>query len=350
LAMSKRFTAGDPQLHAMEELGRDATALDEDQGMELHYALGKACADLDRREEALSHLREANTIKRRKITYDEAAVLAQLGRVKQVMTRELMERKAGYGVASDLPVFIVGMPRSGSTLIEQILASHPAVFGGGELPNFGQTVADLCEPAITVAQFTELVPDLPGERLGEIGARYLDSVRALAPDARRITDKLLGNYRMAGLIHLALPGARIIHARRDPLDTCLSCFERLFFGSHQAFTYDLAELGRYYRAYEALMAHWREVLPEGVMLDVHYEELVDDFEPQARRIVAHCGLDWDASCLAFHKTERAVQTASAVQVREPLYRSSIGRWQGVAHLLKPLLDELGADRDCRRSA
>jgi tetratricopeptide (TPR) repeat protein len=344
LAMSKRFTAGDAQLQAMEKLARDAAAaLDGDQRMELHYALGKAYADLGRREEALSQLRDANAIRRRKIKYDEAAVLAQLDRVKEVMTRELLERKAGYGAASDLPVFIVGMPRSGSTLIEQILASHPAVFGGGELPNFGQTMADLCHPAIAPAQFTELVPDLPGERLGEIGARYLDSVRALAPDARRITDKLLGNYRMAGLIHLALPGARIIHARRDPLDTCLSCFEQYFFGSHQAFSYDLAELGRYYRAYDTLMAHWRDVLPEGVMLEVQYEELVTDFEPQARRIVAHCGLDWDARCLAFHKTERAVHTVSAVQVRQPLYRSSVGRWQPVRHLLRPLLDELGAD-------
>ena len=344
LAMSKRFAAGDPQLQVLEELERNAAALGDSQLMELHYACGKAYADLGRPEIALSHLVEASAIKRSKIKYDEAAWLGQLEHVKAVMTRELIERKSGYGFASDVSVFIVGMPRSGSTLIEQILASHPDVFGAGELPNFGQQLASLCSSAGAAGPYTEIIPDMAGERLGELGARYIESVRALAPQARRITDKLLANFRFAGLIHLALPGAKIIHARRDPLDTCLSCFEREFARDHQPFSYDLAELGRYYRAYDGVMAHWRRVLPEHAMLEVQYEELIADFEPQARRILAYCGLDWDPRCLAFHRTERPVRTSSAVQVREPLYRSSIGRWHSIKHLLQPLLDGLGADQ------
>jgi tetratricopeptide (TPR) repeat protein len=339
LAMARRFVPGDSRLQAMEELGRNPS-LRESQRMTLQFALGKAYADLGRREDALHHLIEANAIKRGKIKYDEKAALAQLDRIKEVFTRDLMRRKAGHGAPSDVPVFILGMPRSGSTLIEQILASHPDVFGAGELGTLGEMVVLFCRSTTPPTRFTEIVVDMPPERLGELGARYVDSVRALAPKATRITDKSLLNYRMAGLIHLALPGARIIHSRRDPLDNCLSCFEREFARDNQPFTYDLAELGRYYRTYDALMAHWREVLPEGVMLDVQYEELVGDFESQARRIVAHCGLDWDERCRAFHKTERPVKTASVTQVREPLYRSSVGRWQGVAHLLKPLLDEL----------
>src|SRR5262249_41022057 len=143
----------------------------------------------------------------------------------------------------------------------------------------------------------------------------------------------------AGLIHLALPNARIVHARRDSMDTCLSCFSQLFTGRHP-YSYDLAELGRYYRAYEALMAHWRKVLPQDIMLEVRYEEVIADIDKQARRIVAHCGLEWDDACLGFHATERPVRTASAVQVRQPIYRTSVGRWRPYEHLLGPLIEAL----------
>jgi hypothetical protein len=150
-----------------------------------------------------------------------------------------------------------------------------------------------------------------------------------------------GNFLFVGLIRLILPNARIIHTTRDPVDTCLSCFSKLF-GGEQAFSYDLAELGRYYRAYQRLMAHWREVVPADVMIEVRYESVVDDVETQARRIVAHCGLEWDPACLEFHKTARPVHTASMVQVRQPIYRSSVGRWRPKDELLKPLLDALAA--------
>src|SRR6185437_5316895 len=240
--------------------------------------LGKAYADLHRQEQALRHLIEANAIKRGKIKYDEPDTLAQFDRIKEVMTGELLRRKSGAGVRSGLPLFILGMPRSGTTLIEQILASHPDVFGAGELDNFSRIVNGYCSVSGRQVPYTEIVPAMPGEQLGEVGARYLESVRALAPDAPRITDKMPANFRFAGLIQLALPEARIIHARRDPLATCLSCFERHFAKDHQPFSYDLAELGRYYHAYEGLMAHWRQVLPAGAMLDVQYEDVVQDLE------------------------------------------------------------------------
>jgi hypothetical protein len=163
-------------------------------------------------------------------------------------------------------------------------------------------------------------------------------VRSLAPEAARITDKMPSNFRFIGFIRMALPNARIIHTRRDPLDTCISCFSRLF--GKKSFTSDLGTLGRYYRSYETLMSHWRDVLPPEAMLEVQYEELVSDFENQARRLVAYCGLDWDERCLAFHKTKRPVRTASVTQVRQPIFASSVGRWRDYEPWLQPLLKEL----------
>jgi hypothetical protein len=184
------------------------------------------------------------------------------------------------------------------------------------------------------------------EDLRGLGAGYLDRLKTAVPTSadrwQRITDKMPANFRLAGPIHLALPNALIIHTCRDPVDTCLSCFSTLF-AADQPFAYDLGELGRYYNAYSSLMEHWRGVLPEGVMLDVQYEELVGNFEPQARRIVAHCGLEWDDACLAFDKAERPIRTASSVQVRRPIYRSSVGRWRPDADVVRPLLEALGPD-------
>src|ERR1019366_4853825 len=164
-----------------------------------------------------------------------------------------------------------------------------------------------------------------GRRLQWIGKTYVDRTRANASTARRIIDKTLENYRVMGLIHLALPNARIIHMHRDPIDTCISCFSKLF--TDVPYTYDLGELGRHYRAYETLMAHWRKILPAEALLEVQYEELVADLEGQARRIVSHCGLAWDPRCLDFHLTQRRVSTASWTQVRQPIYKSAVGRWK-----------------------
>ncbi len=215
--------------------------------------------------------------------------------------------------------------------------SHPAVHGAGEL----KTLTDIVRGQEgKPASYPEFMAALDTASLRAVGAGYVAAVRKLAPDGERVTDKMPSNYYYAGLIHLALPNAKIVHCVRDPVDTCLSCFSKLF-SDEQVHTYDPGELGRYYKRYERLMAHWRRVLPAGAMLDMRYEEVVADLETQARRLVAYCGLPWDDRCLAFHETKRPVRTASATQVRRPIYQSAVGRWRVYENELAPLLAALG---------
>jgi tetratricopeptide (TPR) repeat protein len=336
LANSKRFTPNDSHLRAMQELARDLDTLHVDEQIELHFALGRALAEVGELERSFQHLLQGNALKRRQVDYDEAKEMAQFARVQSVFTAELIREKTGLGNPSPRPIFIVGLPRSGTTLIEQILASHPGVFGAGELPAVGMLAAGIRADG---ASFPEAVPGLSSNEWSDLGDSYLRAIEPLAAGADRVTDKMLLNFMYLGLIHLALPNARIIHARRDLLDTALSCFSVLF-ADGLTFTYDLGEFGRYCRAYQGLMQHWRAVLPVGVMLEIQYETLVDNLEAQARKLVAHCGLDWDPRCLAFHETQRSVRTASATQVRRPIYKSSIGRWRPYEAFLKPLLREL----------
>jgi Sulfotransferase family len=326
----------------MVELAQGQDSLPEEGRRQLLFALAKAFADLGEHERAFGWLLEGNALKRRQIGYDEAKVLGQFARIRAVFDRDLMDRSRGRGDPSSVPIFILGMPRSGTTLVEQVLASHSEVYGAGELLDFEREVARLSEADGAPPTFPELAPSLSGEQLRQLGTRYVQRVRPAAPAAVHITDKMPMNFLFVGLIHLALPNARIIHTRRDPVDTCLSCFATLFTGEHRV-AYELGELGRYYRAYDRLMRHWRDMLPDGVILEVKYEDLVTGFEPQARRIVDHCGLEFEDTCLDFHKTRRPVRTASAAQVRQPIYQSSVGRWHSYKHLLRPLLDALAID-------
>jgi hypothetical protein len=231
------------------------------------------------------------------------------------------------------------MPRSGTSLVEQILASHPGVFGAGERKLLGQVWNAMSSTFAGRRAFPEAVAAMTEAQLGDLGARYVGELARLAPSARRITDKPPSNFFFAGVIDLALPNARLVHVARDPVDTCFSCFSKLF-ADGNPYSYDLAELGRYYRHYEALMAHWRRVLPAGRILDVRYEDLVGDLEGETRRMLSHCGLEWDPRCLAYHRTERPVLTASAVQVRQPIYQHSIGRWRCYEPFLAPLIEAL----------
>jgi tetratricopeptide (TPR) repeat protein len=328
--------SGDAHLAALEKLAEDSATLSVGDRIELHFALAKAHEDLGRYEEAFTQWLDGNALKRRQITYNEAETLGGLDRVQAVFTSELIRSWQNVGHPSKVPVFIVGMARSGSTLVEQILASHPQVFGGGELKYFDAAMEGTRTKLGGSATFPELVSDMTDDDFRDLGARYLAEIERLAPDSIRITDKMPTNFIFAGLIHLALPNAPIIHTVRDPVDTCLSAFSKLF-TEGQPHTYDLAELGRFYRHYQALMAHWRRVLPPDRILDVRYEDVVADLEGQARRIIAHCGLDWDPRCLAFHQTERPVRTASAAQVRQPIYNSAVGRWRVYEEALRPLL-------------
>jgi tetratricopeptide (TPR) repeat protein len=345
LAAGKTFKPGDAHLAAMEALAAKTEGLSKIDRTRLDFALGKAYADLKDYARSFRHLSAGNAAKRATITYDEQATFALFDRIEAVFTPELIAAKSGGGNPSALPIFVLGMPRSGTTLVEQIIASHPAVHGAGELQLLGEVIRTGRGPDGNSVPYPELTLSLDRAGLHQIGARYVARLGELAakygaPGAERITNKMPSNYYFAGLVHLALPNAKIIHTIRDPLDTCMSCFSRLF-TAEQNYTYDLSELGRYYRGYERLMAHWRRVLPAGRILDVRYEDVVADLEQQARRIIAYCELPWDDRCLSFHKTDRPVRTASATQVRQPIYTSAIGGWHAYEAHIEPLLNSLG---------
>ena len=336
----KKFVAGDPRLALLEDVAARDPQLPDEGRIALHFTLGKAYADIRDGERSFHHLSLGNRIERQHLTYDELSALRLFERIRDTFRKDTLRARSGAGHRSETPVFIVGMPRSGTSLVEQILASHPRVFGAGEVNHFSTTTTSFATRSRT--QYPEMFCKLSDDELRELGKAYLAQISAPATSAARIVDKMPANFLSLGLIHLALPQARIIHVKRDPVDTCLSCFSQLF-AEGQPFAYDLAEIGRYYKAYEALMAHWHSVLPPGTMLEVQYEDLVGDIDSHARRLIRYCGLGWDDRCLSFHKTKRPVQTASLVQVREPLHTNSIGRWRLYGARLKPLLDALGID-------
>ena len=344
-ADAKTFTAGDPDIVAMEQV------LQEDEGRQprgagarehgrllLHYALGKAYLDSGDGARAFTHLHRGSRIKRSSLAYDADASAHVMEAIAAACPAPLFAQFAGAGNPTELPVFVVGMPRSGTTLIEQILASHPQVHGGGE-PNHIENLAR----AMGGPGYGAVGGSWSPARIAEFAERYLALMPPPAASVRRHVDKMPSNFLHAGLIHLTMPKARIIHARRDPVDTCLSCYSKLF-ATGQEFSYDLAELGRYYRSYERLMAHWRAVLPRDRFIEIDYETLVPDFETEVRRLLAFCGLRWDDVCLRFYETRRTIRTASKMQVRQPLYGSSIGRWKSFAAELVPLIEALGRSK------
>lgn len=335
-----KFTAESPELAALLELEKK-NSVPVQQRAHFHLALAKAYNDFGQYADAWRHLTAGNALHRRSLNYDHPRGLSMFDRVRRQFSGDFVRRHERLGNPSSLPVFIIGMPRSGTSLLEQLLSGHREVFGAGELLDFGASITEIDAERGERALFPESVASLSPAGLAAVSTRYLDKIRALSPTASRITDKLPQNFFHAGLIHLALPNAAIIHIFRDAADTCISNLFRLFSSGHE-YSYDPVELGQYYRAYQRLMNHWYEVLPPGRILDVRYEDVVADLEGQARRIVAHCGLGWDEGCLEFYKLKRPVITASATQVRQPIYDTSIGRWRNYERFLGPLLSELKA--------
>lgn len=322
LANTRRFEDGDSDLEAMENAyavaGNRQTAA-------LGFALGKALDDAGRHGEAFECFTEANALRWRGFHYSRRGAEHRLATIRDAWPAERIAALAEHGDPAPEPVFIVGMPRSGTTLLEQILSAHPDVFGAGELGIFGRVLRRHGAPGPATA--------------APIGRDYVDAIRRLAaPSASRITDKMPGNYQNLGAIAAALPNATIIHARRDPVDTCLSCFQQSF-ARGQHWSYDLEELGHQYRVYEGIMNHWRAVMPDR-FLDIDYEDVVADLETQARRLVAAAGLAWDPCCLDFHASDRAVLTASKGQVRRPIYRSSINKATRYGERIEPLRSAL----------
>ncbi|MFQ5783636.1 MAG: sulfotransferase [Alphaproteobacteria bacterium] len=309
-----------------------------DQRQGLHFIMGRLHEDAGAFDEAFRHYDAGNAL--RPTDFDPAQSRAMVDRIVEVFDRQRLAVGPTPPDRSELPVFIVGMPRSGTSLTEQILASHPAVFGGGELADIPQIIEALGGGLGDGASYPEFLTAVEGDALDAAAAAHLERLRALGGGALRVTDKLPYNFHHLGVIARMFPGARVVHCMRDPLDTCVSCYFQNFRRGN-AQTYRQEHLGAYYRDYERLMRYWRETLDIPI-LDLRYEDLVADLEGQSRKLVAFVGLDWDPQCLRFYESKRIVNTASYDQVRRPIYRGSIGRWRRFESHLGPLKDALAA--------
>ncbi|MBF0368652.1 MAG: tetratricopeptide repeat protein [Magnetococcales bacterium] len=330
----KQFTPA--MIDALQALiGKSTTDYDQ---IHFNFALGKSLEKLERHTEAFQHYLEGNRLVRKDIRFSLTDETKYFESFMATFDKFFFESQRESGHPDTTPIFIVGMPRSGSSLIEQILSSHPEVHGGGELPLLNEILL-----AGTSSEDPRLIPRtfsrMDSKGLTETGIRYVSQLRKLAPTARFITDKRLLNFMHLGILRCILPKARIIHSQRASEDTCLSIF-RTKFTNGSNFAFDLKEIGHYYRLYARIMAHWRELFPE-TFYEVSYESLTQNQEKETRRLLDYCGLEWHAGCLDFHKTERTVQTASNIQVRQPIYQSSVKGWKRYEKQLQPLLEALG---------
>ena len=303
----------------------------------LHFAAAKLCDRLQDYDRAFAHYQQGN--QKAGVTCDLAAYRTLVTDNLYIFTSDFQNERPDWGVASDLPIFVVGMPRSGTTLVEHILATHPGVYGAGELPDIYSITQSLTSHFNPSPRYPLCMAIAPQEAIVGYANSYLARLTQIDGDApSRVVDKHPLNLLYLGFIFTAFPNAKIIHLQRDARDTCLSCFQQNF-TKGVTFSFDLLTLGTFYCFYERLMAHWSQYRPEQI-LHLNYESLTGDPESQIRRLLDFCGLDWDANCLNFHRTQRTVQTASANQVRQPLYRSSVGRWKRYEAHLEPLFNGL----------
>jgi hypothetical protein len=316
--------------------------------MGVHFALGKAYDDIGDHQKAFDHYSTGARLKRATLDYNEKDVFQFFDDIKTTFSADYIKNPPYKGLPSILPIFIIGMPRSGSTLAEQIISSHPEVYGAGEIKTLSQVLGQLRQKFPNLPKFPQMAVAMKPGHYSAVAEGYLGIVSNMSETASRVTDKLLTNYYFAGLIHTLFPNAKIIHTMRNPVDTCLSAYTKLF-KDDMPHSYDLGEIGRYYRKYEEVMDHWRAVLPEGVMMDIQYEELVADVENKARGLIEFCGLEWNDACLAFHESSRPVKTASVSQVRKPLYNTSVERWRRYGERLTPLIDALEMDKRAKAS-
>ena len=308
------------------------------------FALGKAWEDRANYERAWDFYRRANARQRAAVAYDPVQTEVMNDRLIATYTAEFLDSRRDAGDPDASPIFIVGLPRSGSTLLEQILASHDQVEGTSELPYIGRLATSLNRNRGNGINYPEAMRELGPGNFAALGAEYLQLARMhRRTGTPRFIDKMPNNFPNVGLITTILPNARIIDARRHPLDACLSCFRQLF-AKGQNFTYDLTEIGEYYLQYQRMMDHWAGVLP-GRVLTVQYEEVVGDFEPQVRRLLGFCGLPWQDACLRFYESDRPVRTPSSEQVRQPIYDRSVGHWRHYERHLGELITVIEPIRD-----
>ncbi|MEQ1864737.1 MAG: sulfotransferase [Micropepsaceae bacterium] len=341
LANLKTFRFSPADVAAMRKALARADLKDEDR-YHLHFSLGKALEDAAEYAPSYSHYDQGNRLRRASVSYKAQDTTAHLERSRALLTREFFAARAGSGAPDADPIFIVGLPRAGSTLIEQILSSHSQVEGTMELADLTMLARELSEQKHKSegSKYLDKLAGLDGGQLRALGEKYLARTRIQRKSGRPLfIDKMPNNFAHLGMIQLILPNAKIIDARRHPMANCFSAFKQ-HFARGQTFSYDLGELGRYYRDYVALMAHFDEVLP-GRVHRVFYERMVGDTESEIRRLLAYCGLDFEETCLRFNETERAVRTASSEQVRQPIFRDGVEQWRNYEQWLGPLREALG---------
>jgi len=338
LADLKNYSFSETEVAAMQSL-LASDKRERSNEAQLYFALGKACEQRRQYPDAFAHYARGNALRRLDAPFDIEIFERRSERIRAFFDKAFFTERAGAGNLSGAPIFIVGLPRSGSTLVEQILASHSRVEGTMELPNILNIVREFDDMAPDRDGYPEAVRNVSAAQLTALGTRYLAQTAPLRRGRERFTDKLPNNFSHVGLIHAILPHAIIIDARRHPMDCCFSTFKQ-HFAEGQTFSYDLEDLGRYYRCYLSLMDHWDAVLP-GKVLHLQYEDLVRQPEANIRRLLEHCRLPFESACLSFHETRRSVRTASAEQVRQPLYTSGVGYWRHFGAELEPLRHALG---------
>lgn len=344
LANAKKFEKDEAHYKDFIEAAEGIDGLSDHEKIGVYYALGKVYDDVGESRKAMAAFMAGARLKRAELTYHKQASLYLFDRIREVFTREALDAKRQAIRPSDTqaPIFVLGMPRSGSTLTEQIISSHSQVFGAGEVRTLNQSLTDAVTRDFSGSvRFPEVFQFLSQSHADAIVASYLRDVPNWNGTTPRFSDKMLTNFFYVGLLNILMPRARIIHIRRNPVDTCVSCFTRLF-REDLPYSYDFDDLADYYGKYAELMRHWKAVLPEGAFHELHYEDLVADTEGKARELLEFLGLPWEDRCLAFYETRRPVKTASVSQVREPIYTRSVERWKTYGAAVQPLVDRLAA--------
>ena len=336
LALAIRHHQPDEDMAQLSALLKHPQLTDE-QKIAVNFALGKAWDDCGDFEQAFAYFAVGNRLKRGTFSYTIEEDQSLFDEIKTVFNEAFFASHKDYGDPTSTPVFIVGMPRSGTSLVEQILASHPRVYGAGELQDLRLSLFATL-PSLSRQNYPRAVSALDQAHFTTLAEEYLKRTARYYQHAAFVTDKMPVNFLYIGMIRLMFPRARIIHCRRNPVDTCLSCYQQNFTGL-QKFAYDLRELGQYYLLYQSLMSHWQRLLP-AFIYDCDYESLVSHPEEQIQAMLTHCNLEWDDRCLSFYDTRRTVKTASIAQVRRPIYKSSVSRWQHYEKHLEPLLTAL----------
>lgn len=349
IARTKKFESHDDDIQNMERLYKKKPDVDyakilqgetqkedeEDPKMNLAMALAKAFEAIKIYDQSFFYYKEGNRLRRKKQFYHQANDFLEFDQRRELFTPALLEEFSNVGHQDKTPIFIVGMPRSGTTLLEQVFHSHRDVFGAGELGFMPQLVRGKFKD---MRAFEDKLKagKVTAETFREIGAAYIEKVREINTDSQYITDKMPHNFLQVGFIKLALPNAKVIHSYRNPIDNAFAIFKQIFGNDGHPYAYDLVELGQYHNKYRELMAHWNTIFPDQI-LENRYEDMVADLEKQTRKVLDFCGLDWDPNCLNFHESDRAIRTASVTQVRQPIYTGSVEKWRKYEAQLQPLI-------------